>query len=417
MASGPPYQTNWPYYFTLRIDSNTSRIPFSLENGAHGWRQLGSTTGPGTALEDDYVLPGVWISYVNGAAGGNLTLLLNLDGVVQVPNSSTLVIDSAQMTLTYSDAPGTNFAKRWSAALVDGRALCTFIDSAGALQVSTSRSIQGGITAGKSAGWTTPAQIAPHSQDCNVGIHPGKGRAQIWYTQVDASNANPASVYVTSASAGTFSDWSSPTTITPPSYPYTYSPSTLKQPYSPFHQGSAFQYVVSQSSGTGLDAGMAGRDGRLCWYPSAAYSVSSGTTAIPGNALVCKDDGIGTTWEWRDLTGSGPFNSYDGAPYMSARPQDSNYPGKNYDQTNVQFGGTLGGVLAKSAVVKAADDTLYQLIFCASTAAAPPLCRVRDAHSGSWGQLVAEQRQQQPAYGYNCNDQLHACGSGRNGSD
>ena len=50
---------------------------------------------------------------------------------------------------------------------------------------------------------------------------------------------------------------------------------------------------------------------------------------------------------------------------MSARPRISPLSGReSYDQTNVQFGGTLGGVLAKSAVVEATQsDTLYQLIF------------------------------------------------------
>ena len=412
-----PFTTNWPYYFTLRVDSNNSRTPYSLSEGAHGWRQLGTTSGPGTALEDDYILPGVWISYLNSGAGGSLTFLLNLDSTVQVPNSSTLVIDSVVMTLTYADTPGSAFARRWSAALFDGHALCTFVDSSGALQVSTSWGLKKGITAGKSAGWNAPYQIAPHAQDCNVGIHPGKGRAQLWYTQVDASNANPMSVYTTSVTAGEQADWSAPTTIPTPGYPYTYSPSTLKQPNSPFYQSGAFVYVVSQSSGKGADVGAVGQDGRLCWYPSAAYTVTMGTSAIVGNSLVCKDNGQGATWEWRDLTASGVFNSQDGAPPMTARDSDASYPGKAYGQsTNVQFGGTLGGVIARSAQVRADDDALYQLLFSRQYSRRAEVRAPRGNADGlARRQPVAKQRHQQPADSHDGNHPVHAFSTRQHG--
>ena len=354
-----PYQQFWTYNMRLRVDANPSRNPYSLENPAHVWQQPPNSpyAGPGAALEDDYTLPSVWLSFVNAAAGGALTVLLNLDSTVQVPNSTTIVIDSVVLTLSYADAPGSNFAKRWSAALVEGRGICAFVDVSGALQVSTTRSIQGGITAGKSAGWTTPYQLAAHAQDCNVGIHPGKGRGQIWYTQLDNTGSNPASVYITSPTAGGSQDWSSPTTLTPHTY---YTATTMPSPYSPRYNSATglYKYVTSQSTGTGADVGAAGKDGRLCWYPSTQYTISVSGGTLNANGFCCMDDGIGVKWDYRDFTGAGAYNSFDGAPTMSAIDTSTHGTGKIY--------GSIVGGAYRSAIVQADNDTLYQLVFSTS---------------------------------------------------
>ena len=242
---------------------------------------------------------------------------------------------------------------------MDGRAICCFVHTDGSLVVSTARDLKVHLTQGKGGTWEAGYQLAPRASDCNCAIHPGKAKGQIWYTKLDGSN-NPSSVYTTSTSTGTNNDWAAPTTIPTPAYPYSYTLSTLTQPNSPYYNGSTWQYVVSQSLGKGADAARAGKDTRLCWYPSEAYNVPG----VIGNALVSKDDGQGDKWEWRDLTGSGAYNSYDGAPPALAPESLATYLGKAYTQTiapNVYPAPSF--VLAKSAMVKADDDSLYQLIF------------------------------------------------------
>ena len=310
-----PFTPSWPYYFTFRIDAASGAFLFHCWSG-HAWQAADKTTrhGPGTALEDDlYVARGLARLHQRTRRAGIVTFLVNLNGTVQVPISTDDCHRSPRSsTLTYTDAPGSNFAKKWKrGSWWKGGAFCTFWTPQAHCKSPRARSLQSSITAGRIDALDNRAyQLAPHAAGCNGGIHPGKGRGQIWYTQLDAWEAQSRKrLYTRARRRVRAQDWSSPTTITPPSYPYTYSPSAPSNSPTPLFTRAALSNMsFLDRSGTGLDAGRAGRDGRLVLVSQRGLFRHFRHNCNPRQrAGVQRRWHRHPAWEWRDLTGFRPL--------------------------------------------------------------------------------------------------------------
>ena len=251
-------------------------------------------------------------------------------------------------------------AKRWSATLLDGRAICAYIGVDGGLYVSAARDLKAHLTNAQSGKfWPAPIKVPVTSDGTSggtpftptevaVGIHPGVGRGHLWYSRKNAAGAQ-TNVYATSPTCGASPDWTAPKVIsTTPGAAFT-------QPYT--------LGVLSQSSGLGGGTRMGetflgGSDGRLYCYGD-------------GTPLVCMDGGIGDKWSQVSPGSVGPYNSYDGSPRNTGLFDTRADPG-GFDAGSLQltqqyagksYGGMVQGAVKVSALVESADGSLYQLVW------------------------------------------------------